>query len=184
MPSVGAWSEYRIINTKGSDTTLFKYSLTGKEEYDKADCFWYEYHITEEKKVIIIKMLISGSPKEPDNLKRLIVKNGDDRAIELPVPKRHSASPEPSEKPELLTVGTETIATPTGKLKCTHLKFKDKKERIDIWTNEVIPFFGLARRVDSSSVMEIIGYGKTGAKTGITEKPQKMPTPGMPVKDR
>ncbi|MFQ5906998.1 MAG: hypothetical protein ACE5JA_10575, partial [bacterium] len=184
MPPVGAWSEYRIINIEGPDTVLIKYSLTGREKYDKADCYWFEYHIARDEEVDIIKMLISGDPKDPDNLKRLIVKRGDDRPIELPVPKRHSAVPESAKTPEPVTLGSETIITPAGKLKCTHLTVKNMKNKIDFWTNEKIPFFGLARSVDGNSVIEIMRYGKTGAKTGITEKPQKMPTPGMPRKGR
>ncbi len=191
MPSVGAWSEYRVVGEE-KDTVLFKYALTGKEKYEEVDCYWYEFQMTEEDEKNVVKMLVSGDPSLQGNLKRLIVKNGDDPAVEIPVavmeaqddeaePEGEEVKSEP-EKPK--EMGVETIETPAGKLKCSHLRIKSKEDQVDLWVHEKIPFFNLARMTQKGSSMEVIGYGDSGAKTAITEEPQKIPIPGLPVERR
>ena len=190
IPRVGSWSRYRSINSEEGDTTIFKYSLTGKEKFGKIDCYWYEFQTTEGEKISIVKMLISGDPDEPGNLKRLILKNGDEPAVEIPVGMTHSAGIAASRTGEsedieavsgrdLVTVGRETLTTDAGKINCTHLRIKNQEKQIDFWASESIPFFSIARSVHSGLTMEITGYGESGAKTAITEKPKKMPKPGI-----
>jgi hypothetical protein len=191
MPSVGAWSEYRVVG-EDKDTVLFKYALTGKEKCDEVDCYWYEFQVTEKDEKNIVKMLVSGDPSLTGNLKRLIVKNGDDPAVEIPVatmeahddegePESEEASAKPEKPAE---VGVETIETPAGKLKCKHLRVKTEEDQVDLWVSEKIPFFNLAKMNQKDSSMEVIGYGDSGAKTGITEEPQKLPIPGLPTERR
>ncbi|TET83031.1 hypothetical protein E3J38_01175 [candidate division TA06 bacterium] len=191
MPSVGSWSQYWSINTEEGDTVVFKYSLTGKEKCGKTGCYWYEFQTTEGKQTNMVKMLVSGDPDEPGHLKRLIIKSGDEPAVELPVGTTHGAGTPPSrvresneaevvsEEENLFTVGKETITTPAGKIKCTHLRIKKQEGQTDLWTNEAIPFFGIAKLVQAGMTMEITGYGESGAKTAISEEPEKMPKPGI-----
>lgn len=160
IPPGGSWSEYRSINTKEGDTTILKYSLTGKEKFGKIDCYWYEFQTTVGGNINIVKMLILGDPDEPGNLKRLILKSGDEPAVEIPIGITHSAGiaasrtrePEETEaisEEDLITAGRETLIT------------------------------DIARSVYSGLAMEITGYGDFGAKTAITENPKEMPKPGI-----
>lgn len=195
IPPVGSWCEYKIVDKADNDTVIFKYSLPSKEKFDNEDCHWFEFQVSEDEELSIVKMLISGDPNEPKNLKRLIIKSGDEPAIEVPVgmmqahaeesegeeaePEKEIESEE-EEKAAELKVGEETIETKAGKLECTHLRIKDEEEVIDMWVNDALPFFSLAKMTSNESTMEIMGFGDSGAKSAITEEPQKMPMPGIP----
>jgi len=190
IPPVGSWSQYRSINSEEGDTTILKYSLTGKEKFGKIDCYWYEFQTAEGEKISVVKMLISGDPDEPGNLKRLVLKSGDEPAVEIPIGMTHgigvaaSGTGEPEEteaisEEDVVTVGRETLTTDAGKINCTHFRMKKQEKQIDFWTSESIPFFGIARLVHSGLTMEITGYGESGAKTAIAEKPKEMPKPGI-----
>lgn len=196
MPAVGAWSEYRIIMADARDTVNLKLSITGKEKCDTLDCFWFEFQSGEFGGASVVKMLVSGDPNNQDNIKRIIIKRTEGSAIELPADLLHRPAPprpeaeepvkegekaEPASKePEMTNIGTETITLPAGKLKCIHMQAKEGEQTTDVWTNETVPFFGLAKSTDSKTTLELTGFGATGAKTAITEEPEKMPAPPPP----
>lgn len=198
IPPVGSWCEYSILDKENGDTITFKYSLPSEEKCGDKDCHWFEFQVKENDELNIVKMLISGDPQKEGNLRRLIIKSGDDPAIEIPVGMMHSAAEESaeeseaeeskareSEEPETdrVEVGEEKIETRAGELKCTHVKVGAGEEQIDLWMNDTVPFFNLARLTSEGSTMELTGYGDSGAKSAITEEPQQMPMPGMPDED-
>jgi hypothetical protein len=139
----------------------------------------------------MVKMLVSGDPDEPGNLRRLIIKSGDEPAVEIPVGATHGAGMAAARAREsedvgaaakeenLVTLADERITTPAGKIKCTHLRIKKQKRQTDLWINEAIPFFGIAKLIQGGLTMEVTGYGESGVKTAITEEPERMPKPGI-----
>jgi hypothetical protein len=193
IPPVGSWCEYTILDEEGSDTIIFKYSLPGKEKYGDDECHWFEFQVKENDELNVIKMLISGDPQEQGNLKRLIIKSGDEPAIEIPVGMMQASAEESaeeeekeeSEEPETgrVEVGKETIETQAGRIECTHFRVGPESEHTDLWITDTVPFFSLARLTSKDMTMELRAYGDSGAKSAITEEPQQMPMPGMPGED-
>jgi hypothetical protein len=196
IPPVGSWCEYGILDKEDSDTVIFRYSLPGKEACGDEECHWLEFQVKENDELNVVKMLISGDPQKHGNLKRLIIKSGDDPAIEIPmgmmqVPAEESGrEPDPQDSDEAeepdetevdrVEVGKETIKTQSGDIDCMHFRVGSEAEQVDLWMNDAIPFFNLARLTSETTTMELRAYGESGAVSAITEEPQQMPMPGMP----
>jgi hypothetical protein len=80
-PVVGGWSQYQII-TKGQPSTKIKVAIVGKEGED----YWYET-VSEKNggEKVITKVLVAGNPEDRRNVKRMIVKAGDQPPLEMPL---------------------------------------------------------------------------------------------------
>jgi hypothetical protein len=80
-PVVGGWSEYQMTG-KGESPSKMKIAIVGKE----GDAYWYETMMeTKQEGRIISKMLVSGNPEDQKNIRRMIVKMGNEPAMEMPV---------------------------------------------------------------------------------------------------
>ncbi len=193
MPEVGAYAEYKLTYLSGKAEAVVTMSIVGKEKSPEGkEFFWYEYQTKDPKtgNVDIVKMLVSGDPQKEGNIRRMIFKHNQDKAMELPaemiqminapMEKEKKAA---EEKGEVKKLGKETLETPAGKLQCNHLQYiSEKKETSDIWQSGEIPFFGLAKSANREMSMEIQKFGKD-AKSAITEEPEELNIPGMKKPD-
>jgi hypothetical protein len=74
--------------------------------------------------------------------------------------------------------GTETIKVPAGTFTTRHMQYQNG-EVVDSWIYKDISPYGMIKSVSKDLEMVLLGYG-TGAKTLITETPQKFEMPQMP----
>lgn len=176
-PVVGGWSEYQI-KAKGESPSKMKIAIVGKE----GESYWYETVMeTKQEGKVITKMLVSGNPEDQKNIKRMIVKMGDEPAMEMPVQMTQpSRTEERAERPgKIIDKGVETIKVPAGTFKTQHLQYQDPEGIVDAWVyKEVFPY-GLIKSQSKDMEMVLLGYG-SGAKTQITETPQKFEIPQIP----
>jgi hypothetical protein len=70
----------RVTEIGTGKKSTMRNSVVGKD----GDLFWYEVSITEAGARNVIKMLLKGDPNNPENIQRLIMKNGDQPAQEMP----------------------------------------------------------------------------------------------------
>lgn len=173
-PVVGGWSEYQIT-AKGESPSKMKIAIVSKE----GDAYWYETVMeTKQEGKVITKMLVSGNPEDQKNLKRMIVKMGNDPAMEMPVQMVQPSKLQ--EKPgKIIDKGVETIKVPAGSFKAQHLQYEDQEGLVDYWIYKDISPYGLIKSQSKDMEMVLIGYG-SGAKTQITETPQKFEIPQIP----
>lgn len=189
---VGGWSEYAVTETEGGKKSTMRNSVVGKE----GDFFWYEVAITEGGVRNIIKMALKGDPNNPENIQRLIMKNGDQPAQEMPrefvVMGRRMATSmfetrsgssvvsQPNLKAEEL--GTEQVTVPAGSYSVTRNRITDATGKVLAtfdFNKDVLPL-GIVRSKTDKVQIELIAGGKD-AVSMITEKPGMMKRPpGMP----
>jgi len=173
-PVVGGWSEYQMTE-KGGSTSKMKIAIVGKE----GDAYWYETIIeTKREGRTISKMLVSGNPEDQKNIKRMIVKMGDDPAMEMPL-QMMQGSEDQGEKGKTTDKGTESIKVPAGTFTARHIQYQYEELIEDTWIHKDISPYGVVKSKSKDFEMVLLGYG-TGAKTQITEKPQKFEMPKMP----
>jgi hypothetical protein len=176
-PVVGGWSEYQMTG-KGESPSKMKISIVGKE----GDAYWYETTMeTKQEGRIISKMLVSGNPEDQQNIKRMIVKMGNEPAMEMPVQMMQAsqASKDQGQKGKIIEKGTESIKVPAGTFMAKHMQYQDGEIVEDIWIHKDISPYGMVKSQSKEFEMVLLGYG-TGAKTLITETPQKFEMPKMP----
>jgi hypothetical protein len=175
-PVVGGWSEYQMTG-KGEQPSKMKIAIVGKE----GDAYWYET-VMETKKEgrMISKMLVSGNPEDQKSIKRMIVKMGDEPAMEMPV-QMMQGSKDQGQKGKAIDKGTESIKVPAGTFTTQHMQYQDGETVVDTWVHKDISPYAMVKSQSKEFEMVLLGYG-TGAKTLITETPQKFEMPQMPPK--
>lgn len=173
-PVVGGWSEYQMT-PKGEPPSKMKIAVVGKE----GDAYWYET-VMEAKREgrVITKILVSGDPSDQKNIKRMIFKSGNEPAMEMPVQMMEQPSTQKGQPGKVIDKGTETVKVPAGTFKTQHMQYHNG-EMADSWIYKDISPYGMIKSVSKDFEMVLIGYG-TGAKTLITETPQKFEMPQMP----
>jgi hypothetical protein len=174
-PVVGGWSEYQMTS-KSEGSTKMKIAVVGKE----GDAYWYETVMEGGKHGrTIMKMLVSGNPEDQKNIKRMIFKQGNEPAMEMPVGMMQQSSKGQAQSGKVIDKGTETIKVPAGTFKTQHSQYQDAEGVVDTWMYKEVSPYGMVKSVSKDTEMVLIGYG-TGAKTQITETPQKFEMPQMP----
>ncbi len=173
-PVVGGWSEYQMT-PKGEPPSKMKIAVVGKE----GDAYWCET-VMEAKREgrVITKILVSGDPSDQKNIKRMIFKSGNEPAMEMPVQMMEQPSTQKGQPGKVIDKGTETVKVPAGTFKTQHMQYHNG-EVADSWIYKDISPYGMIKSVSKDFEMVLIGYG-TGAKTLITETPQKFEMPQMP----
>jgi hypothetical protein len=175
-PVVGGWSEYQMTG-KGESPSKMKIAIVGKE----GDAYWYETIMeTKQEGRIISKMLVSGNPEDQKNMRRMIVKMGNEPAMEMPI-QMMQASKDQGQKEKIIDKGKESIKVPAGTFTAQHMQYQDGEIVVDTWVHKDVFPYGMVKSQSKEFEMVLLGYG-TGAKTLITETPQKFEMPQMPQK--
>ena len=175
-PVVGGWSEYQMTR-KGEQPSKMKIAIVGKE----GDAYWYETVMeTKREERMISKMLVSGNPEDQKSIKRMIVKMGDEPAMEMPV-QMMQGSKDQGQRGKTIDKGTESIKVPAGTFTTQHMQYQDGETVVDTWVHKDISPYGMVKSQSKEFEMVLLGYG-TGAKTLITETPQKFEMPQMSPK--
>jgi len=175
-PVVGGWSEYQMTG-KGEQPSKMKIAIVGKE----GDAYWYETVMeTKQEGRMISKMLVSGNPEDQKSIKRMIVKMGDEPAMEMPV-QMMQGSKDQGQRGKTIDKGTESIKVPAGPFTTQHMQYQDGETVVDTWVHKDISPYGMVKSQSKEFEMVLLGYG-TGAKTLITETPQKFEMPQMSPK--
>jgi hypothetical protein len=176
QPVVGGWSEYQMTG-KGESPSKMKIAIVGKE----GDAYWYETIMeTKQEGRIISKMLVSGNPEDQKNMRRMIVKMGNEPAMEMPI-QMMQASKDQGQKGKIIDKGKESIKVPAGTFTAQHMQYQEGEIVVDTWVHKDVSPYGMVRSQSKEFEMVLLGYG-TGAKTLITETPQKFEMPQMPQK--
>lgn len=190
--TLGGWSEYAVTEIGSGKKTTMRNAVVGKE----GDEFWYEVVITADGVRNVIKMFLKGDPNNPENIQRLIMKNGDQPAQEMPrefvvmgrrmatsMFETHSGTAV-ADQPDLKVeqTGAGPVTVPAGSFDATHHRILDAAGKVLAtydFSKDVLPF-GIVRSTTDKVTMVLVATGKD-AKSLITETPVVMKAPpGMP----
>jgi hypothetical protein len=189
---VGGWSEYAVTETESGKKSTMRNAIVGRE----GDSFWYEVAITEDGVRNIVKMFLKGDPNNPENIQRLIMKNGDQPAQEMPrefvvmgrrmatsmFETRSGSSVANQENLKAEELGTREVVVPAGKFEAVQNRLVDSSGKILAtydYSRNVFPL-GVVRSETDKVRIELVNYGRDAVSL-ITEQPVMMKTPpGMP----
>src|SRR4030043_1665025 len=173
-PVVGGWSEYET-KQKGESPLKMRVAVVGKE----GNAYWYETVMeTKREGKVITKMLVSGDPADSKNVKRMIVKVGNEPAMEMPVMMSQTSKGKESVG-KIVDKGLETIKVPAGTFKTQHTQYQGKDIIVNSWIYKDVSPYGMIKSQSKDFEMVLINYG-TGAKTLSTETPKKFEMPTSP----
>jgi hypothetical protein len=161
-PVVGGWSEYQMTE-RGGAASKMKIAIVWKE----GDAYWYETVMeTKREGQVVSKMLVSGNPEDQKSIKRMIVKMGNEPAMEMPVQMMQGSKGQ-EQKGKTIDKGTESIKVPAGTFTAQHMQYQDGETVVDTWVHKDISPYGMVKSQSKDFEMVLLGYG-TGAKTLIS----------------
>lgn len=178
-PPVGGWGEYQILKKDKPDGTL-RFAIVGTEQRAGKEMQWFEMTMTGKKNErTVMKALIPGYPYEPDGIEELIMKTGDEPAMDMSGPMmgmmkknmgKNARISIAEECKKMKLVGEESITVPAGTFDTRHYRDAEGSE---VWISDDLPF-GMVKTTDGKDFeMQLAAHGD-GAKTAITETPKKM----------
>ena len=175
-PVVGAWAEYQMKGG-GPQQGKMKVAIVGKE----GNSYWYETVNEMPEGRSIMKMLVSTDPNDEKGATRVIMKHGNEPAMEMTgmmgkKPDKGQAQP----KGKIVDKGMETVTVPAGTFKAQHMQYVSDKDVVDSWISDKVPPYCVVKSSAKEFEMVLTGYGM-GAKTLITETPKKFEMPKMPA---
>ncbi|MCD4690499.1 hypothetical protein K8S17_03470, partial [bacterium] len=160
----------------------------------EGDSYWYEMVMTtEDGEKVITKMLVSGNPDDEDSLERMIIKSGDEPAMEMPLHMGmgmgmgqgmmggdEDDEDDDAEMPEIVPVdmGVETITVPAGTFKAHHWRIESDEITFDMWHSGDVGPYGMVKNTSEDFEMVLTGHGDD-AKSLITEEPEKLEIPSF-----
>lgn len=167
-PVVGAGAVYQM-ESKGQPALSLEIAVVGQE----AGGYWIENRMNMPQEMIS-KMLVT-----PEGPQRFIVKAAGQPAMEMPVNLQGRQGPETNLKETAKLIGREQITTPAGAFSCDHYQTNDKSGTTDAWVAASVSPYGLVKMTSRETTMTLTKVVK-GAKSRITETPQKIEMPSMP----
>ncbi len=187
-PVVGQWSEYQVT-PEGEKPMTMRVSIVGQED----DGYWYETVMTLEKQErVITKTLVSGDPESEDSVKRMIMKSGDEPAMEMPMQmmKMGDMGVKMGDMPESeddeasettpADLGVESVTVPAGTFKAHHWQFTTEDEVFDAWVSTDVGPYGVVKSASKDFEMVLLAHGDKAVSL-ITETPQSLPMKGFPI---
>jgi len=193
-PKTGAWSEYALFNKITGKRNVMRMSIVGVE----GDSYWYEMIIKEEEGSNIVKMMVTGDPNDPENIKRIIVKSGTNKAQEMDRESMKKVRMLVSRMfegqsgiPATLNVtlkdketGEGVATVPAGTFDVSLHQIMDTTGTVyaKYKSSQKVRPFGIVSSDTESTSMVLIGYGN-GAESLITEEPAMMNQPSAELEE-
>lgn len=178
-PPVGDWAEYQI-SKEGEEEMGLRFAIVGTEQRGGQEMQWFEMTITpEDDDPVIMKLLVPTYPFEPDGLEEIIMKAGDNPAMNMGGPMMSTILNALGDNPglsiaeecrKMQEVGEESITVAAGTLQTRH--YRNADSGAEVWLSNEVPF-GAVRSTDGEYTSELVAHGE-GATTAITETPQDL----------
>jgi hypothetical protein len=196
--TVGQWCEYRTTSSQGRKAKV-RVALTGREPHPGGDYYWLEVTVERDDVRVVTKALVpqmervtflTGPKDLTKKSKRLIVKVGEEGAVELPLKQLQlleavSGAARGADLDEIFgggegfgsrDVGPAEYRTLAGKdLACRKIVLTDAgKDAGYFLGSDDVPVFGVAYSEHANGKLELVDFGQSGATTAITETPASL----------
>jgi hypothetical protein len=170
-PVVGAGAVYQV-ESPGLPSRSLEIAVVGQE----AGGYWIETRTSVPEESIMKMLRVQGTPK------RLIIKAAGQPAMELPATMQAQPAPGTNLKATAKLIGKEQITTPAGTFSCDHYQMSERGGMVDAWVAASVSPYGLVKMTSRDTAMTLTQVVK-GAKSRITETPQKLGMPNMSSPD-
>ncbi|NOZ87304.1 MAG: DUF3108 domain-containing protein [Deltaproteobacteria bacterium] len=176
----GAWAQYSIH--QGHMQGSIKFAVVGTQACEKSRCKWLEMTMNMPVGVIVMKMLISGDPRTPGNVKKMLIKTPDGRVQEIPMtamgmgmnrqggggPGRTMGRPgKTAEKPpNFKEMGKENVKIGSKTYKARHFVARKGTKEMHAWISKDVKLFHLVKLSAPMMSLQLTSFG-TGAKASF-----------------
>ena len=186
----GTWANYSLSGVNSSGLTAFYLGAVGEETLEGKRHLWYEWTTVAGRDSNTVKLLVPADSVFNLKVKRMIVKQAGQEALEIPfgglvleslmgqqsapgIDLKDMASTiekatEAGLRIENQGKSTQKIASKT--METNHFRLtKENGQVIDLWLSPTVPFFSLFRLSGAGLEVNLSDWGKTGAVSRIGE---------------
>jgi len=168
---VGSWAEYLVFDVRKKSSLRLRMAIVERTEAGT----WTELTLAAPGlDRLIVKCLVKGDSRNPEAVRRVILKAGNLQPVEIVGANVAEAAPRyeaPLGSPKSL--GIETVRVPAGAIRAEHVRISGKGETQDAWISKAIPLFGLVKFRSRDLILELTDSG-TNAKSHITGRVGKL----------
>lgn len=189
-PIVGDYVEYRVHELDSDSVQIVKISIIGEtnceDNIDKKKkpqkCYWVEIFSRLESSGhgLLTKMLVSGDPRDPANIKKMYSRIGKRNPIEMKpedISKMPKGIGQEVPKNAKIKKQKEPLKVAIKNITTTVYDFKVDKIPFTVWMSKDVPIYGMAKLKSLDLEIDVIEIGK-GAKGEMPEiKSQKESKP-------
>ncbi len=186
---VGTWAKFE--QKENGTSFVIWLGIVGEEKVNGKRYVWLEARFNQKGQEIIAKVLTRIDVKENvSDIKKIVFKIGNQPAMEISpdmlkmmgtnIELFGSATPQ-EENAEIKVVGNEKIKVPAGTFTAKHIKIINKDNPssiIHVWESSKVPIGIVKMKSPQGEEFILLAYGK-GAKSKITETPQKLNMPNI-----
>ncbi|MGE5049116.1 MAG: hypothetical protein ACM3PC_11135 [Deltaproteobacteria bacterium] len=166
-PRAGAWVEYAIIPRKGPQTRL---RLSVLEPLLSKGRYWLESASQSQNgPPVATRMLVHGPPGNIENMERLYVYVGGQAPMEFPIDADARAVRPPLPRrplPRVRRRGTQDVRVAAGHFRAELIQVGSAR----VWRSAGVPLWGLVRALEPGRRVELIAFGRRGARTVFPEE--------------
>ena len=173
-PKVGQWAWYDV--TDGDRKYVLRQAVVGEERVGSQTGHWVELELVPEVGYpTVYKMLLTGPANDPQQLKKLYVREGNNPIQEPPLRQETPSQSNPPAKHA--RIGVEDVQTLGGSVRAEHVRWEKNGQKSDLWTSEKVPPCGIIRMQSPSGTMILRNYGTGGpyAKSVMDEAATSAP---------
>jgi hypothetical protein len=161
-PRPGAWVEYAIVPRKGPKARLRLSVLSPLLSQGR---YWLESASQSEGgPQVATRMLLHGSPGSAESLERLYVYVGGQAPMEFPLDAEARRLPPALPRrplPRVRREGAQDVRVPAGRFRAELIQVGPAR----VWRSDGVPLLGLVRSVEPDRRIELIAFGRSGART-------------------
>ena len=171
-PSVGVWAWYDVKDTASGDHLFLRQAVVGEAKVEGKAGFWVETEVLPRVGFpIVYKMLLTGPASDPQNVHKVILKDGQNPPQELKVDPSAAAG-DTGAKANRTTVGHDSIDTAQGPVEADHVVMEQDGKKTDLWMSEKVPPMGIVKMVSPDGEIVLQRYGKGGpdAESAVDRK--------------
>ncbi len=168
-PQVGAYAWYTLKDQATGQEYFLRQAIVGTEKVKRKDAWWLETELVPKVGFSsVYKMLLTGPAGEPENVKRLFVREGNGAVQEISM--ENGGNWEDDKDIPRESAGIETITLPSGDIQAEHYIVKDGEPPTEIWISEQVSPMGLVKMKNSEGELNLQRFGN-GGKDGQSAIP-------------
>ncbi|MBI2423128.1 MAG: hypothetical protein HYV27_09890 [Candidatus Hydrogenedentes bacterium] len=165
-PKPGTYAWYELSGKEADGKMYLRIALVGSEKVKRKTGYWIETELVPAVGFSsVYKMLLTGPANKTENVHRLIVKEGERPAEEVPIDvtgDEAEAAPEERE-----SLGPEEVRYAGGTIPATKVRVSSGDQSIELWLNETVKPMGIVRMVSPQGELVLQRFGE-GGKDGTS----------------
>ncbi len=176
-PKAGVWAWYDLSESSSGEAFLVRLAVVDEEKVGAKPGFWLEMEVVPLVGYrSIYKMLVTGPANNPDNVHRLIQREGTGAPQEVSLEKsdrgKRKDKKEEPRKPKRDLVGREDVETLGGAVTAEHYSVGSGEDKSDIWLSDDVRPMGIVRMLSANGELKLRSYGEGGenARSVIDDK--------------